>query len=157
METIFLLADDDVDDTQFFCDALGEIDPSIICYCAIDGKEVFEILQNPALKKPQIIFLDINMPGMDGWECLTQLKNNEEYKHIPVIIVSTSSHQREADIALDMGALCLFTKPTYYMELKDTLKLLAANVDGSLLQAVSNFNAIKSKKVFTCQDENEIS
>ncbi len=56
MEKIFLLADDDADDTQLFCEALEEIDPSIICYCAIDGKKVLEILQNAALKKPQVIF-----------------------------------------------------------------------------------------------------
>ncbi len=46
MEIIFLLADDDADDTQLFCEALEEIDPSIICYCAIDGRKVLEILQN---------------------------------------------------------------------------------------------------------------
>ena len=150
MEKIFLLADDDADDTQLFCEALHDIDPSIVCYCAIDGKQALAILNNKELKKPQVIFLDINMPGMNGWECLKKLKEIEEFKHIPVLIYSTSSHQREANIALDMGALCLFTKPTYFKELKDILKILVANVDGNLLEAISHFNAIKSKKVFAC-------
>ena len=150
MEKIFLLADDDADDTHLFCEALKEIDPLIICYCAIDGKKVLDILQNKEFKKPQVIFLDINMPGMNGWECLKQLKNKEEFKHIPVLIYSTSSHQKEANIALDMGALCLFTKPTYFKELKDILKILVANVEENLLESISHFNAIKSKKVFAC-------
>jgi len=155
MEKIFLLADDDADDIELFCEALGEIDASIICHCATDGKKVLEILQNETLKKPQVIFMDINMPGMNGWECLKQLKDSEAFKHIPVLIYSTSNHQREADQALDMGALCFFTKPTYFKELKEILGVLAANVDGSLLEAISHFNGIHSKKVFACGDENE--
>ena len=155
MEKIFLLADDDADDTELFCDALEAIDPSIICYCATDGKNVLEILQNATLKKPQIIFLDINMPGMNGWECLKQLKDSEAFKHIPVLIYSTSNHHKEADHALEMGALCFFTKPTYFKELKEILGVLAANVDDSLLEAISHFNGIHSKKVFACGDENK--
>ena len=157
MQKIFLLADDDADDTQLFCEALEEIDPSLICYCAMDGKMALDILQNKELKDPQAIFLDINMTGMNGWECLKQLKNKEEFKHIPVLIYSTSSHQKEVNIALDMGALCFFTKPTYFMELKEIVKVLAANLDGNLLKAVGHFNAIKSKKVFACSNQNETS
>lgn len=151
---IFLLADDDGDDTSLFCEALEEIDPSIVCYCAKDGKKALEILDNKELEKPQVIFLDINMPGMNGWECLVELKNNELYKQIPVLIYSTSSHQREANIAIDLGALCFFTKPSNFIELKDILKVLAANLDGNLLESVIHFNGIKSKKVFACSDDN---
>ena len=157
MEKIFLLADDDADDTQLFCEALEEIDPSIICYCAINGKQVLEILRNKGLKNPQVIFLDINMPGMSGWECLKQLKENDEYRHIPVVTYSTSSHQKEAKIALDMGALCFFTKPNYFTELKDILNVFAANMDGNLLEAVSQFKAIKSKRIAAGSDESKAS
>jgi len=155
MEKIFLLADDDADDTELFCEALEQIDPSIICYCAVDGKKLLEILQNTTLQKPQVILLDINMPGMNGWECLKKLKDNEAFRHIPVIIYSTSAHQKEAEHALDMGALCFFTKPTYFDQLKEILVVLAANIDGSLLKAVSHFNATQPKKVFAYRDENE--
>ncbi len=155
MEKIFLLADDDLDDTELFCEALEEIDSSIICYCAIDGKKLFEILQNETLKKPQLILLDINMPGMNGWECLKKLKANEAFQHIPVIIYSTSAHQKEARHALDMGALCFFTKPTYFDELKEILGILAANVNGCLLEAVSHFNDVQSKRVFSFRNENQ--
>jgi hypothetical protein len=56
-----------------------------------------------------------------------------------------------------MGALCFFTKPNYFMELKDILKVVAVNVNGNLLEAISHFNAIKSKKLFAGSDENETS
>lgn len=149
MEKIFLLADDDADDTMLFCEALAEIDPEIICYCAINGKQVLEILHNKELKKPYIIFLDINMPGMKGWECLSQLKGNEEIKHIPVIMYSTSSNQREVDIALKLGALSFLSKPNDFEELKEILKVLADNLHGNLLEAISHYNTLKLKKVFS--------
>lgn len=154
MEKIFLLADDDSDDTLLFCEALQEIDPLITCYYATDGNQVLEILQDKNLKTPQIIFLDINMPGMNGWQCLKLLKEKEEYRHIPVVIYSTSSHQKEANTALNLGALCFFTKPSDFIELKEILKVLAANLEGNLMEAIGSYNAIRSRKVFACTDEN---
>lgn len=145
MKKIFLLADDDRDDKEIFCEALEAIDPSIVCYCVTNGKQVLEILGNKEFEKPQIIFLDINMPGMNGWQCLTELKK-DEHRDIPVIMYSTSSHSREANIAIDMGALCFFTKPSSFVELRDILKVIAANLNENLLKAVSHFKAIKYNK-----------
>ncbi|MEJ7644642.1 MAG: response regulator [Chryseolinea sp.] len=143
MKRIFLLADDDIDDTELFREALEDIDRLIVFYCVSDGKQVLAILGKQEFEKPQIIFLDVNMPGMDGWDCLGELKKNELYKDIPVIMYSTSSHQREANIAIDLGALCFFTKPSDFVELKGILKVIVENLDGNLLQAVSHFMAIK--------------
>ena len=143
MKKIFLLADDDRDDTELFREALDEIDPLIVCYCVTNGKQVLEILGNKEFEKPQIIFLDINMPGMNGWECLTKLKTNEQHKDIPVIMYSTSSHKRETNTAIDLGALCFFSKPSDFVELKDILKVIAEILNENLLKAVSHFKAIK--------------
>ncbi len=146
MKKIFLLADDDRDDTELFREALEKIDPLIVCYCVTSGKQVLEILENKEFERPQIIFLDINMPGMNGWKCLTELKTNERYKDIPVIMYSTSSHKRDANIAIDLGALCFFSKPSDFVELKDVLKVIAANLNENLLKAVSHFKAITANK-----------
>ncbi len=146
MQKIFLLADDDSDDTALFREALEDVDPAIICYCAQDGQAALDILENKSLQKPQIIFLDINMPGMNGWECLVELKKNADFKDIPVFIYSTSSHRREANIALGLGADCFFTKPIEFLELKNILKTLVANVDGDLLESVSHFEGIITQK-----------
>ncbi len=58
---IFLLVDDDRDDTEMFCEALGEIDASI-CYCAFNGSEALRKLNNTEIPQPDIIFMHINMP-----------------------------------------------------------------------------------------------
>lgn len=148
MKKIFLLADDDMDDKELFQDALNEIDPTVICYFANDGKEVLNILEDNGKNSPHIIFLDINMPGMDGWECLALLKSNPAYRNIPVIMYSTSSHRRDIDNALDNGALCFFTKPNEYSELKNILQLIAGNLHGNLTDSLSNYHGIRTKKFY---------
>jgi len=63
----FLLADDDNDDQEIFREALFQIDPTIECYCFSDGQELINKLTIGEPEQPDILFLDINMPGMSGW------------------------------------------------------------------------------------------
>ena len=149
-EKIFLLADDDTDDIDMFQEALKEIDPSIILYTASDGNEALEKLASTESKRPQIIFLDTNMPGMSGYECLVELKAYEQFRNIPVIVYSTSSHQKNAEKALSLGAMCFFTKPNNFEELKMILKIFTTNPIGNLSGAITKFNATMGKKVFLC-------
>lgn len=151
MGKFFLLADDDTDDTDMFHEALMEVDPSTVFYRATDGRDALAILKKCEQEMPHIIFLDINMPRMDGWECLAQLKASDTYKNIPVLIYSTSAHQRDIDIALELGALCFMTKPSDFKELKKILAEIIAHLDGNLLDAVRHFKDIKSRNVFNCQ------
>ena len=132
---IFLLADDDEDDTELFGEALSAIEPPVNFYHVETGQAVFQFLSNGQNKKPNIIFLDINMPEMSGWQCLSKLKNHIEYKDIPVIMYSTSSNQREKEIAFELGAWGFFTKPS---DLKMLLKVLdsIANINRSDLENV---------------------
>ncbi|HZY79432.1 MAG TPA: response regulator [Cyclobacteriaceae bacterium] len=139
----FLLADDDVDDKTLFCEALSEIDPGIVCHTAADGKEALEILSEKQVRRPNIIFLDINMPVMDGWQCLGKLKEDANHRNIPVIMYSTSSYQRDIDLALESGAMCFFTKPSDYRELRSILKLIATNPVGSLSDVMREFKNLK--------------
>jgi CheY-like chemotaxis protein len=88
----FLLIDDDTDDWELFSEALAAVDPIIVCHHATGGADAFNRLRNREFSTPDIIFLDINMPVMDGWQFLTQLKSEEALRHIPVIIYSTSSN-----------------------------------------------------------------
>ncbi|HEY0654266.1 MAG TPA: response regulator [Chryseosolibacter sp.] len=146
MKKIFVMADDDRDNAELCCEALAGIDRSIICHCVTDGKQVLKRLANKEFQRPQIIFLDINMPGMNGWECLKELKTDEQYRNIPVIMCSTSSHNREANIAIGMGALGFFAKPRDFLELKEILKAIASSLNEDPLKAVSHFAAFKSNK-----------
>lgn len=146
----FLLVDDDLDDTGLFHEALHEIDPTIICYIEHNGKAALDKLNNKEFLLPDIIFIDINMPGMNGWQFLEELKKEPEYKKVPVIMYSTSSYTGDADKAIDLGALCFFTKPSDYNLLKEILKAIADNLDGDLAAAISSFNGINTRKIFNC-------
>jgi CheY-like chemotaxis protein len=142
----FLLADDDADDKTLFCEALSEIDPSIVCHTASDGNEALAILSERQINKPNIIFLDINMPVMDGWQCLGKIKAQADNKDIPVIMYSTSSYQRDIELALESGAFCFFTKPSDYRELRNILRLIATTPVNSLSDKMKEFKNLKFTK-----------
>jgi CheY-like chemotaxis protein len=117
----FLLADDDLDDASLFQDALMEVDNSIGFQYAKDGQETLNILKEGNSSLPDIIFLDLNMPRMDGKECLKQLKQDTELSRIPVIMYTTSSQAKDIEETMMSGALCFITKPSSMNELKKIL------------------------------------
>lgn len=115
-----LYADDDHDDRELMSEAFSQIDPSISCLVASDGKEALDILnQNSDL--PDYIFLDINMPVMDGKTCLEELKKNKRLKNIPVVIYSTTRNIQEINQLYDLGASTFIHKPANFNELCATL------------------------------------
>lgn len=118
----FLLVDDDNDDSDLIYEVLKEIDCGVNYTYAMEGAEAFQILEKDYM--PSIIFLDINMPGMNGWQCLVKLKSNEKLKDIPVVMYSTSSYQHEIEKAFELGALAFFTKPNHYSLLKKNMKMV---------------------------------
>jgi CheY-like chemotaxis protein len=121
-----LIVDDDSDDNGLFTEALATVEPDIVCYSAADGQEALEKLDAKVIEPPDIIFMDINMPIMNGWQCLTRLKSVHHYKDIPVIMYSTSSSKRDKDLAKDLGAICFFTK---LHDFKKLIKMLEIVVD----------------------------
>ena len=117
MATKFFLIDDDSDDRELFSEALAAVDDSIVCYYAEDGEDAIEKLYSKRIDKPDVIFLDINLPAMTGWQCLDKIKTSEDTRDVPVIMYSTSSHTRDKNLARGLGALCLVTKPHDYKEI----------------------------------------
>jgi CheY-like chemotaxis protein len=144
----FLLADDDPDDADFFCEALDEIDDSIKCIWAKSGADLVRQIENNKLESPEIIFLDINMPEMDGWETLMFLKKNPKLQNVPVIMYSTSSARKDAQKALDLGALCFFEKPANYVLLKDFLELVTSTSSLSKEVLLEWMKSNKSHRLF---------
>ncbi|MFT3908408.1 MAG: response regulator [Ferruginibacter sp.] len=115
-----LLVDDDVDDQVYFLDAINEINPSMECKLANNG---LEALQSIKILPPfDIIFLDLNMPIMNGFECLSSLKKSEAYKNIPVVIFTTSKNFNDIERTKELGASLFLTKPTSFNTLCDKLK-----------------------------------
>jgi CheY-like chemotaxis protein len=76
------------------------------------------------------------MPVMNGWELLHKLKKDNNYNDIPVIIYTTSSEQRDKEIAKDLGALCFVTKPDNFRLMKSILKVVVDHLNKNSLEAV---------------------
>lgn len=132
----FLLTDDDKDDRELFSEALAAIDPGIVCHGAENGRDALRILDTPGQPKPDIIFLDINMPVMNGWELLHALKKDQSRNDIPVIIYTTSSEERDRQIAKDLGALCFVTKPDNFRLVKNILRVVVKNMHTNSLSLI---------------------
>jgi CheY-like chemotaxis protein len=122
-----LLADDDKDDRDLFSEALASLDPAITYQGAEDGQKALQLLSSNYLL-PGVIFLDINMPVMNGWEVLRKLKSDHRFEHIPIIVYTTSSGEREKRIAADLGALCFVTKPDSFQQVKNMLEVVISHV-----------------------------
>jgi len=120
-----LLIDDDHDDQLFFLDAVRDIDATIVCEVANDGIEGIEKLKKDPL--PDLIFLDLNMPYMNGFDFLLLIRKEQRYDDIPIIIFTTSSHQRDIDTSRELGARAFLTKPNNFNELAKKLAFLIQN------------------------------
>ncbi len=123
-----LLADDDTDDCLFFKDALEAL-PVFTKFTAVhDGEQLMQLLTDEAKKLPDILFLDLNMPRKNGFECLTEIKQNKKLKNLPVVIFSTSIEQEVVNLLYDNGAHFFIRKPAEFALFKKiilfTLKLI---------------------------------
>jgi CheY-like chemotaxis protein len=121
------IIDDDIDDIDFFKKAVSEIDPGIECHSAFDAKEALEKLQVTSTI-PDMIFLDLNMPGTSGRQCLWELKRNEKLRNIPVIIFTTSSLQKDKEETKQMGAMHFLTKPSTFTDTRAALADIILNI-----------------------------
>lgn len=143
----FFLADDDEDDTSMFAEALKGIDSSIEFHTAQNGRDLVEKLKRQK-HFPNVIFLDINMPEMNGWEALEVLKKEENLKDIDVIMYSTSSSMVEGKKAIQKGALCFYEKPPNFLMLKDFLSSITASSPGNLKKTIKQIEASKRHRVY---------
>lgn len=116
-----LLADDDDDDCIFFKEALDELSLSVVLATVHDGVELMGYLEAAADNLPDILFLDLNMPRKNGYECLTEIKDIESLKQLPVIIFSTSLDSKNVDLLYDMGATYYIRKPGDFSKLKKVI------------------------------------
>jgi len=117
-----LLVDDDADDQLFFCDALKEVNPNISCELASNGQEALTLLSY--LPHPRIVFLDLNMPVMNGFDCLEEIRKKDQLNHIPVVIFTTTSEQNAIKRVHDLGANAFFKKPNDFNTILDKLRRL---------------------------------
>jgi len=117
------IADDDDDDYILFADLLREMKIAAVLTTALNGAELMATLDNLSQEKrlPDIIFLDLNMPVMNGIECLKMIKAEETFRQVPVVIYSMSAHKKAVDLAYKYGAALFFKKPDSISKLRRML------------------------------------
>jgi CheY-like chemotaxis protein len=109
-----LLADDDEDDRTFFRDALKEINIDALLFAVQDGEELLKTLASGSVQLPHLVFLDLNMPGKGGKECLKEIRSLPHLNHTPVIIFSTSANYSDVEETFRNGANLYIQKPSGY-------------------------------------------
>ena len=120
-----LLVEDDTEDQYLFTLALDSLNLNAYCKAVNNGQEALDHLNNIA--NYEIIFLDLNMPIMNGVDCLKALKENENCRHIPVVIITTSMNPFELDNCKKMGVAHIFHKPNSFPELCKSLQSILMN------------------------------
>jgi CheY-like chemotaxis protein len=122
----FFIVDDDIDDQDLFIEAVSEVDKSIECLSASDCEEALDLLKSRKIGKPDMIFLDLNMPRLNGKQCLAELKKEAHLADIPVIIYSTSAEKRDIEETSKLGAAHFLTKPNKFDELCKAISFVAS-------------------------------
>ena len=112
-----ILAEDNAD---IFTDTEADISNDVNIEVYKDGEMLLEALHNTT-DFPDIVFLDLNMPVKNGFQCLEEIKNTKLWKNVKIVILSTSSHPEQVKTAYGFGADLYFTKSTSYAEFKNTL------------------------------------
>jgi len=114
------LIDDDADDQEIFAMALENLGKDIRCIMAKNGEDGISKL-NGSKSVPDVIFLDLNMPRMNGIECLKEIKKLEHLRATRVIIYSTSDGNEMRDLTLRLGADDFILKPSNISTLTQVL------------------------------------
>jgi CheY-like chemotaxis protein len=125
---IILLVEDDPDDIYLIGEAIDECQLNTRIFIVEDGEQMLDYLHqrgdyiNPELApRPDLILLDLNMPRKDGREALAELKDIPELRSIPVVVLTTSSADRDMKYSYEQGASGFVTKPVTFSGLREAI------------------------------------
>ncbi len=116
-----LIIDDDLDDQEIFLMCLKKVDQDINCVAVHDGVEAISLLKSDAGYVPNYIFIDVNMPKLNGIECLKIIKNMERLQYAKIFMYSTTSEKSVLTQSRALGADDYIVKPSSPVELKEKL------------------------------------
>jgi CheY-like chemotaxis protein len=120
-----VLTDDDEDDRDLFAEALSRLNFKTSLRTFKDCRSMINrLLKDKKEDLPHVIFLDINMPGKNGLECLSELKADTRYKEIPVVMFTTSARTSDVQESSRLGADLFLNKPSEFSELISLLNKL---------------------------------
>jgi len=117
---MYFIVDDDPDDQELFVEALQGLDEFCKCETAFNGQDALDKL-NKMPSVPDFIFLDLNMPRMNGKQFLAEIKKAKTLQDIPVIIYSTSTDKKDILDTIELGAIYFLEKPNRFNDLTKAL------------------------------------
>jgi DNA-binding response OmpR family regulator len=120
-ELLCFLIDDDPDDQEIFCMALDELNPAIKRVMASNGEDGIKKLSLNPLVPPDYIFLDLNMPRMNGIECLKEIKKVNHLQKTKVIMYSNTDAHDVRELTKVLGADDFIVKPPSFLKLVEFL------------------------------------
>ena len=123
---ILMVIDDNLEDREQFVEAVFEIDPAIQCFTAPDICSALKMLDEPKAFVPDIIFLDLLLPGFSGKNFLTEIQTHSKLKNIPVVVCSNISLSPMIEDCKRLGAAHFMRKPSHFNDLK---KAIASALD----------------------------
>lgn len=115
-----LLTDDDADDLMIFEEAIKEVSLPVQLSSVENGKDLLTLLAGNY--SPNFIFLDVNMPGKSGKDCLREIKSNPLFHDIAVIMYSTSSNKDDIESCYKQGANLYVIKPHLFTDIVKMLE-----------------------------------
>lgn len=125
---IILLVEDDPDDIYLIGEAIDECQLNVQIFIVEDGEQMLDYLyqrgnySDPSIApKPDLILLDLNMPRKDGREALNELKQDPKMRSIPIVVLTTSSADKDKSFSYSQGASGFVTKPVTFSGLKETM------------------------------------
>jgi len=116
-----LLVEDNVDHATIITRAIGDFDPLIDVHPVRDGESATVYLSQESAP-PDLVLLDINMPGLSGFDVLEHIKGDPRLKAIPVVVLTSSELPSDITRAYQLGASGYVSKPTYLQDLRATLR-----------------------------------
>lgn len=122
IRSIFI-ADDDSDDLLLFRDALEKVDPAIKLENVSNGIALLSLLSHMS---PDLLFLDLDMPGKNGLECLVEIRKNPSQDLLPIVVFSSTTRPANIETAYEMGADLFFIKPANFNDLIVSIKAILA-------------------------------
>ena len=126
MHRMVLLVEDSPGDVRLTQEAFRDADPSIELHVVTDGVEAMAYLRREGIhadaRRPDFILLDLNLPRMDGREVLARIKENEDFKTIPTVILTTSDAEADIMTSYKLRANCYLSKPVQLEEFEGLVK-----------------------------------
>ncbi|GAB3697869.1 response regulator [Spirosoma flavus] len=120
-----LIVDDDEDDQYLIRTAFEKDSLQYNLQFATNGTDVLEKIESPRFL-PDLVLLDLNMPIINGFDVLKHMKTSPLYRHIPIVVLTTSENESDINLAYDLGANTYIVKPINHhalVELAEQIRL----------------------------------